>query len=209
MLVREVMSAPAITVTTQTLTRKALKMLDEYGITAMPVVDAHGAIVGVVSEADLVRDEILPDPRAHMVPISITDWGPPQRVGDLMSTHPLTVSSGTDLADAVDLMTSTVVKSLPVVDDGRVVGVVSRKDVVHLLARRDDSIRGEVEDLVRSEGVDWTVEVTDGVVHFRGPADRHEQRIAEVLASTVSGVVAVRVGPGSEHHRGDARHACG
>lgn len=42
MLAREVMSAPAITVTTQTFTRKALKMLDEYGITAMPVVDAAG-----------------------------------------------------------------------------------------------------------------------------------------------------------------------
>ena len=193
MLVHEVMSAPAITVSPQTFTRAALKMLDEYGITAMPVVDADGAIVGVVSEADLVRDEILPDLRSHMIPVSITDWGPPQRVGDVMSTHVLAVSSSTDLADAVDLMTSTVVKSLPVVDDGRVVGVVSRRDVVHLLARRDDSIRVELEDLVRSEGADWVVEVTDGVVHVVGPADVHERRIAEVLAGSVPGVVAVRV----------------
>jgi CBS domain-containing protein len=195
MLVYEVMSAPAITVSADTLTRKALKMLDEYGITAMPVVDADGEIVGVVSEADLVRDEILPDPRAHMIPISITEWGPPQRVGSVMSTHVLTVSSSTDLVDAVDLMTSTVVKSLPVVDGGRVVGVISRKDVVHLLARRDDAIQAELQALVSNESVEWMVEVTDGIAHIAGPADHRERRIAEVLAGSVAGVVAVRVSP--------------
>jgi len=204
MLVREVMSAPAITVSTQTLTRQALKMLDEYGITTMPVVDDHGGIIGVVSEADLLRDEVLPDPRARMIPISITEWGPPRRVGDVMSTPALTVSGGTDLVDAVDLMTSTVVKSLPVVDDGRVVGVISRRDVVRLLARRDDVIAAELADLIRSEGADWVVEVTDGVVHVHGPMDQHERRIAEVLAGSVAGVVAVRVTSGGGD-RGIAR----
>lgn len=204
MLVREVMSAPAITVTAQTLTRRALKMLDEYGITAMPVVDADGGVVGVVSEADLVRDEILPDPRARMTPVRISEWGPPQRVGDVMSTRPLAVSSGTDLVDAVDLMTSTVVKSLPVVDDGRVVGVISRRDVVRLLARRDEVIAAELADLIRSEGAGWVVEVTDGVVHVHGPVDEHERRIAEVLAGSVAGVVAVRV-TSVEGDRGIAR----
>ena len=204
MLVGEVMSAPAITVSAQTLTRRALKMLDEYGITAMPVVDVDGWVIGVVSEADLLRDEILPDSRTHMIPVSITEWGPPQRVGDVMSTHALTVSSSTDLADAVDLMTSTVVKSLPVVDGGRVVGVISRRDVVHVLARRDDSIRAELEDLVRSESADWMVEVADGVVHVLGPRDEHERRIAEVLAGSVAGVVAVRV----SSNAADSRTAC-
>lgn len=195
MLVREVMSAPAITVSADTLTRKALRILDEHGITAIPVVDADRGIVGVVSEADLIRDEVLSDNRAHMIPISITEWGPPRRVGEVMSTHVLTVSSSTDLVDAVDLMTSTVVKSLPVVDGGRVVGVISRRDVVRVLARRDESIRAKLEGLVRSESADWLVEVDDGVVHIVGPADVHERRIAEVLAGSVAGVVAVRVSP--------------
>jgi CBS-domain-containing membrane protein len=203
MLVREVMSAPAITVSTETFTRKALKMLDEHGITAMPVVDSDGDIVGVVSEADLVRDEILPDPRAHMIPVSITEWGPPQRVGDVMSTPALTVSSSTDLVDAVDLMTSTVVKSLPVVDGNRVVGVISRTDVVHLLARRDDSIQDELQGLVRSENAEWVVEVVDGIAHIVGPADHGERRIAEVLAGSVAGIVAVRV----SSYPGDGRIA--
>ena len=205
MLVREVMSAPAITVSTQTLTRQALKMLDEYGITTMPVVDAHGGIIGVVSEADLLRDEVLPDPRARMIPISITEWGPPRRVGDVMSTPALTVSSGTDLVDAVDLMTCTVVKSLPVVDGDRVVGVISRRDVVHVLARRDESIRAELQELVVGENADWVVEVSEGIAHIIGPADHHERRIAEVLAGSVSGVVAVRVSPAAEDRRARAR----
>lgn len=194
MLVREVMSSPAVTVSARTSVRAALRLLDEHGITAMPVVDHDGSIVGVVSEADLVREAVLPDGRAHMIPVRVSELPPARIVGEVMTRTPLTVSSGNDLADAVDLMTSTVVKSLPVVDHGRVVGVVSRKDVVHMLARRDEAIRAEVEDLVRSQGADWLVEVDEGVVRVSGPSDEHERRLAEVLARSVSGAVAVRVG---------------
>jgi CBS domain-containing protein len=65
MLVREVMSSPAITVSERTSVRAALRLLDDYGITALPVVDDDGGIVGVVSEADLVRETVLPDVRAQ------------------------------------------------------------------------------------------------------------------------------------------------
>jgi len=194
MLIHEVMSTPAITVAPKTTVRAALRLLDAHGITAMPVVAPDGELVGVVSEADLVRDAVHPDTRTQMVPIRITEWAPARTVGDVMSTYALTVSSDADLADAVDLMTSTVVKSLPVVDKGKVVGVVSRKDVVHVLARRDDSIRAELDDLVRSDDVDWEVEVRDGVVQVTGPVDEHQRRVAEVLAGSVAGVVAVRIG---------------
>ncbi len=194
MLVREVMSSPAITVSAGTSTRGALRLLDEHGITAMPVVDDHSHIVGVVSEADLVRDAVLPDGRTHMVPLRVTETAPARSVAEVMTRTPLTVSSGSNLADAVDLMTSTVVQSLPVVDRGYVVGVVSRKDVVHMLARHDACILREVDDLIRSEGADWLVAVTDGVVHVSGPTDEHERRIAMVLAGSVAGVVAVHVG---------------
>jgi CBS domain-containing protein len=194
MLVHEVMSTPAITVAPMTTVRAALRLLDAHGITAMPVVAHDGEILGVVSEADLVRDAVHPDTRTHMMPIRITEWAPARAVGDVMSTYVLTVSSDADLADAVDLMTSTVVKSLPVVDNGKVVGVVSRKDVVHVLARRDDHIRAELDDLVRSDGADWEVEVRDGVVQVTGPVDEHERRVAEILAGSVAGVVAVRIG---------------
>jgi CBS-domain-containing membrane protein len=192
MLVREVMSAPAITVSATTSVREALRLLDRHNITALPVVDDEGYIVGVVSEADLVREAVLPDGRSHMIPVQPSESAPAHSVGDVMTEGALTVSGGSDLADAVDLMTSTAVKSLPVVDHGRVVGVVSRTDVVHVLARHDDSIRMEVDELVRSEGADWLIDVVDGVVRVTGPADEHERRVARVLAGSVPGVVAVR-----------------
>lgn len=193
MLVHEVMTAPAITVTPRTSVQEALRLLDGYDITALPVVDGRGDVVGVVSEADLVREAVLPDGRAHMVPVHLSEQSPGRCVADVMTSCPLTISSRSDLADAVELMTSTAVKSLPVVDMGRLVGVVSRRDVVRVLAREDDRIRAEVDELFRSEGADWLVEVDDGVVDVTGPADAHERRIAEVLAACVSGVVAVRI----------------
>jgi CBS domain-containing protein len=193
MLVREVMSSPAITVSERTSVRAALRLLDDYCITALPVVDDDGGIVGVVSEADLVRETVLPDVRAHMLPVHVVQCAPARSVADVMTRTPVTVSGGADLVEAVELLTSTVVKSLPVVDGGKVVGVVSRRDVVHLLARHDDAIRREVDELVRMENDDWLVDVADGVVRVTGPADEHERRVAEVLAGSVTGVVAVRV----------------
>lgn len=110
-----------------------------------------------------------------------------------MSTLTLTVSPASDLSDAVDLMTTTAVKSLPVVDEGRVVGVVSRSDVVHLLAREDDEVRGEVDELLRSAGVECEVEVEDGRVVLHAPPDPHQRRVAEVIAGSVPGVISVHV----------------
>jgi CBS domain-containing protein len=193
MLVHEVMSAPAITVSARTSVRDALRVLDRHGITALPVVDAEGLLVGVVSEADLMREAVLPDGRAHMMPTQVVEYTRTGTVADVMTTSVCTVSSHSDLVEAVDVMTSTMVKSLPVVDDGRIVGVVSRKDVVHLLARRDESIREELDGLLRSEDRDWLVDVVDGAVEVTGPVGAHERRVAEVLAASVPGVVAVRV----------------
>jgi CBS domain-containing protein len=202
MLVREVMSSPAVTVTARTSVREALRLLDRHSITSLPVVDGRGAVVGVVSEADLVREAVIPDPRSHMLAPEATDVPPASHVEDVMTRHAVTVADSADLAMAVDLLTSTTVKSVPVVSDGRVVGVLSRRDVVRLLARDDERITAEVSELFRSDGVDWLVEVVDGVVEVSGPRDEPERRVAQVLAGTVPGVVAVRItSPRSEHAR--------
>ena len=80
-----------------------------------------------------------------------------------MSTLSMTVSPNDDLSDAVELMTSTAAKSLPVVERGRVVGVVSRSDVVRLLARSDEQICGEIDELLRSADLDYDVNVEHGL----------------------------------------------
>jgi CBS domain-containing protein len=193
MLIREVMTAPAITVTTDTSTRDALRLLDRNQITALPVVDRHGNLVGVLSEADLLQDAVLPEDRPPAAAVRLSTAPPVRRIGEVMTHLVVTVTGDSDLDQAVELMTSTMLKSLPVVDHGRVIGVVSRRDVIHMLATRDQRIRADVAELLRSECPDWLVEVDDGVVRVTGPDNEHQRRIAEVLAGTVTGVVAVHV----------------
>ncbi|NYD43038.1 CBS domain-containing protein [Nocardioides panaciterrulae] len=194
MLVHELMTSPAVTVAPEVSAKAALRLLAEHGITAMPVVDAAGALVGVVSEADLIRGAVPPDPRAHEIPVPVTSGPSPHRVADLMSHVPLSVRADADLTVAVELMSGTAVKSLPVLRDGVVVGVVSRRDVVAVLARSDARIAAEVEDLVRAAGLACAVQVEEGVVVLDGLDDARDQDLARVLASTVRGVLGVRFG---------------
>jgi CBS domain-containing protein len=182
MLVREVMTPHPVTVHPGTETKTALRLLDEHAVTSMAVVEEDSRIVGVVGEADLVREALPPDPRAHMIPPA-EDPRParPHTVGEVMNRHPVAVHGDTDLSEAVELMTSTAVKSLPVVDGRRrVVGMVSRRDVVHLLARDDERIEQQVDELYREAGVDWLVRVDDGTVTVEGPDDRSSRAIAIV-----------------------------
>lgn len=194
MLVRDVMTPDPVTTRAGTTIKEALQLLTHHGVTSLPVVDATGRIVGVVSEADLIRDSLLPDPRVARTPTDVT-VARPHQVDEVMSNHPVTVRTDTDLSSAVELMTSTSVKSLPVVDNrDRLVGIVSRSDVVHILARADTLIEREVDALLVSLGhLDWLVEVADGVVAVSGPRGASERALAHLAAHTVPGVVDVRI----------------
>ncbi len=190
MLVRDVMTSPAVTVGSEASIKDGLQLLDRYHVTSLPVTDRQGWLVGVVSEADLMRDAVRPDMRTHMIPRDpLADR--PLHVEDVMSTLAMSVPVDGDLSEAVELMSSTAVKSLPVVEDGRVVGVVSRSDIVHLLARSDDRIAAEVDELLRSADVECEVLVEDGVVTVDGPAE--QRRVIEVIAGSVPGVISVLV----------------
>ena len=191
MLVGEVMTSPAITVHENATVKDAITLLERHSIAAMPVLDEDGDIVGVISEADVIREMVVPDQRAHEVPVRLT--APPfhLRVVDVMSHHPLTVTSDTELAKAADLITSTAVKSLPVVDRGQVVGVISRRDIIRLLSREDPRIEAEIDELLRQAGQDWLVDVTDGIAVVNGPSGDRERELARVLVCTVPGVIGV------------------
>jgi CBS domain-containing protein len=195
MIVSQVMTRDPVTVRAGATVKTALRLLDEHDITSMPVVDKHGRIHGVVSEADLIHDLVGPDQRLHE--LRLTDLPPPQHgyVDELMTAQAVTVRPETDLADAVDLVTSIGVKCLPVVDaDDKVVGVVSRRDVVRMLARADADLAQEVDALLVAAGMpDWLVDVNEGVAAISGPETSRERTLARVLARTVPGVVAVTV----------------
>lgn len=194
MLVREVMTSPVVTVGPGTSVKEAVRLLDAHQITAMPVIDDVGNLVGVVSEADVLRDSLPPDHRAHELLMEIS--APPVHlaVTDVMTHLPMSVSPDDDLGRAVELMVTTQVKSLPVVADGHVVGIVSRRDVIAVLARHDALIEAEVDDALRSAGVECTVDVVDGVVELRDGDDPETLRVARIIAARVPGVVGVSAG---------------
>jgi signal-transduction protein with cAMP-binding, CBS, and nucleotidyltransferase domain len=152
-------------------------------------------LCGVVSEADLIRDAFVPDPRGHLRPAEQAEQSTPTSVEEVMTPHAISVHEFTDIAEVADLMTSTGVKSLPVIDDdGRLVGVVSRSDLVKVRARADDVIESEVDARLVSMGHgDWLVSVTNGDVEIDGPSTEADRSIAQVIVSTIPGVAKVTV----------------
>jgi len=196
MFVKDVMTRDPATVSSDTTIKQAARVLTDRAISSLPVLDQDGHLCGVVSEADVLRDAFPPDPRSHLSPRQSDIRSLSRLVSEVMTPHAMTAHETTDVAEAAELMTSTGVKSLPVVDDrGRLVGVVSRSDLVRVRARADEVIEREVDALLVSLGwTDWLVAVSDGVVGIQGPQTSSEHSMAEVAAASVGGVVSVEIG---------------
>lgn len=196
MLVREVMTPEPVTVRVETPVREALSLLDQHSVTSLPVVAEDSVVVGMLSEADLLVGRLLPDDRSSILPRTAdASRAAADSVGAVMSRRPVTIPADTDLVDVAKVMTATGFKSLPVVDArGRLVGVVSRRDIVRTLARSDADIEHDLAALFQTLGVDWVARVTDGRARISGPADDKARSLAHAAASTVAGVLNVRVG---------------
>jgi CBS domain-containing protein len=194
MLVREVMTTPVVTVPVRWTVKQAVHLLYERDITAAPVVDDTGRMVGIVSELDLLRGEFEADPRAYLRLAAEAESPPPATVEEVMSPHVVTVRENDDVLELVDLMVTTGIKSVPVVRGDDLVGVVSRRDLMGILAHGDERIRDDVYAALRDLSAEThAVQVTvhDGVVELRGDGDERSVRIADVIARTVPGVVRV------------------
>jgi CBS domain-containing protein len=194
MRIKEVMTSPVVTVTPTTRLKQVAAMLVRHGFNAVPVLD-EGELVGIVSEADLITLESLPDPRAHALRGPAPVAGVPHLVGEVMTREVLALAPDADAAEAARLMLDRGVKSVPVVLGRRVVGIVTRRDLLGVLARSDQAIRAEVARLLDEElgGGQRQVEVTDGVVILAGFDPGRDSELAALLARTVPGVVEVRV----------------
>jgi CBS domain-containing protein len=133
MLVRDVMTSPAVTIRPDQDVTEAARILDRLSLTSLPVVSPDLRLLGVVSEADVIAQLTSEQERrraAHR-----RDDAP--RVRDVMTHQVLTAQADDDLTKIVALMSGTSLKSLPVVLHDRVVGMVSRRDVVRAMARGD------------------------------------------------------------------------
>ncbi|GAA1570565.1 CBS domain-containing protein [Streptomyces globosus] len=180
--VADLMTPHPVGVRAATAFKEVARLLHEYDITAVPVVDADGRPVGVVSEADLLRRRA----------------GGTSTAGELMTSPAVTARPEWSVVRAARVMQRHGVKRLPVVGaDGRLVGVLSRSDLVRLFLRRDQAIREEiVEDVIvrtlRIAPSSVTVDVDDGVVVLSGTVPRTELLpVVERLCQSVDGVVDV------------------
>jgi CBS-domain-containing membrane protein len=192
MRVCDVMTRSVVTTTTATPIKDAAGVLAGHGITSLPVIDETDQLVGVLTEADVVRGRIPPDPRRRARRGSQADPPPPTTVGEVMSSTPLTSHPETDAAELASTMIDRGrLRSVPVVDEDRLVGIITRRDLVRTIARNDALTAADVRKRLECYGAPdrWTVHVRHGSVtitdQYPAPADHH---VALVLAQAVAGV---------------------
>jgi CBS domain-containing protein len=193
----------------------AAKMLAEHDISALPVVDEHRRILGILSEADLLRREELGTEKLRpawleaVMPSSqlAADYSRShgRKVRELMSETVFTARADTPLSEIAALLERKRIKRVPIVEGDKLIGIVSRANLIQALASAakppvsgsaaptDQAIRSEV--LNRLEKQPWTgfgernVIVTDGVVHLWGLVGSPEERKALLaLTESVPGV---------------------
>jgi CBS domain-containing protein len=194
MLVGDVMTAPAVSIRGDASIEEAIRLLGTAGITALPVVDEDERVVGILSEADILREPLPRDPRAHLRPSEATE---PQNglVGDVMTVDPLCVTARADCADVALTLADTGWKSLPVVDHGQLVGMVSRSDILRSLAVTDEVVAGAVRSAFDAAGhPEWRATVRAGHVTV-APLPAHLAEAALGTVATVPGVRSVGIAP--------------
>ena len=157
MQVRDVMTADPVTVTPATPVKDLAGILVTQRIGALPVLTLHGRPVGLVTEADLLRKEQLqrdPDgPHSmHLTYRVRRDIATAETAGEIMTRHPATVRADATVAEAARLMDRHQVRCLLVVDEGgKLLGVVSPRDLLRVFLRPDDDIRTEIIEDVLAE----------------------------------------------------------
>jgi CBS domain-containing protein len=195
--VDEIMSSPVVTVGVDDPLKDVAMLLVERGFGAAPVRDGEGRLVGILTEADLIRLELNPDPRRHAIPVPERPSAPPATAGEAMSAPVYAVPPETDVAEVARLMLERHVTRVPVVVGERLVGIVSRRDLLRVLARPDEVIGVDLRRCLAQAAADarWQVRVTAGTAILRGGPDA-ESHLVTTVARTIPGVVDVRIESG-------------
>jgi CBS domain-containing protein len=202
-IVKDVMTTQVFAVRQDATYKDMAAELREHHISALPVLDDEGRVVGVVSESDLLAKQAL-DGQDLTVIDGILHRREQAKAAAvtaaaLMTRPAITVGAGDTVAHAARLMYTRRVKRLPVVtDDGDLVGIVSRSDALSVYSRPDEDIRREITQTVILETIltdpaRFTVEVRDGIVTIGGTPETAAVG-RDIISSIrhVEGVVAVR-----------------
>ncbi|MBK5307161.1 MAG: CBS domain-containing protein [Frankiaceae bacterium] len=189
------MTRPVITVSPDATVKEAARLLVRHGVSAVPVVDDAGRVLGIVSELDLLAGEVPGDPVAHLAPVAADTTLPLRLVREVMTANVVGLPEDADAAAFAEVMRTSGFKSVPVLRGDRVVGIVSRRDLLRAVARDDADIRDDVLTRIRAYGgdiADCGVHVDNGIVSIQpASSDPADAKIAVLLARGVPGAVRV------------------
>lgn len=213
----DVMTTKVITITPDSTIGEAAKLMLQNRISGLPVMNDRGELLGIVSEGDLVRRGETGTARRHpgwlefilgrgrLSAEYVHAYG--RKVSEVMTSDLVTITDTTPLAEVVDTLERHHVKRVPVVRDGKLIGIVSRANLVQALASllpqttepsaKDADIRQQILDEIDSRswspGNSVNVTVRDGVAELWGTIFDDRERLAlKVAAENVPGVRAVR-----------------
>jgi CBS domain-containing protein len=212
----DVMTRDVLTVTRGAPLREAIRLMLDHNISGVPVVGPDGRVEGILTEGDLLRRSEIATEKRHWPWLDFL-LGPGRMASDYVKTHGrvcdelmshdvISVVPDTPLAEIVALMERRRIKRVPVIENGALLGMVSRADLLAAIARvldapqapagSDDEIRAQV--LAELAKRDWapraglTITVTDGIVELDGVIlDEHERAALRVAAENAPGVKAV------------------
>ena len=215
MRAHQIMTRSVITIAPDSTILDAAKTMLQHHVSGLPVVDAAGKLVGIVSEGDFVRRSEIGTQRKRgrwlkfllgagsAATDYVHEYG--RKISDVMTSEPLTVAEDATLEEIVTLMEANGVKRLPVMKGDKLVGIVSRANLLQAVA----SLAGEIpdptadDDHIRSRVIaaieknDWSpfglnVIVRDGIVHLSGVITEERSRQASMVAAqNVAGVTKV------------------
>jgi CBS domain-containing protein len=202
--VRDVMTREVVSVGRDTPFREIVRIQQRNNVSAVPVTEAGGTVVGVVSEADLLPKEefrdAFPSHAAEMRRLDDELKAGSILASDLMTAPAVTVEESDTLSGAARIMATRKVKRLPVTDtEGKLCGIVSRRDLLKVFLRQDEDIAEEVRREIVAyvfpgEPPPVRVDVSDGTVTLSGRVeDTARLPMAVRLARSVEGVVDVRL----------------
>jgi CBS domain-containing protein len=201
MKVRDAMTREVKVVRPEASLKEVASILTEHRISGLPVVDDGGDVLGVISEGDILFKETADVPHRfqrllhHKEASAVASKVEARTAGEAMSAPAVAVEPFWPLAQAAALMIEHGVKRLPVVEDGKLVGILTRFDLVRAFARSDAEVEREIrEETLR--GLAWPerlqVTVQNGEVTLRGEVEsKYEAEALPTSIRQVPGVVSV------------------
>ncbi len=216
MNVAEAMTRNVVAVSPETPLKDVAAAMVKHGISGVPVVDAGGTVLGVVSEADFVIKErgsaavhhrflarFFGESRTTLAELKKIEA---RTAGEAMTSPPVTVAADAHLSEVARIMADRGINRLPVVENGHLVGIITRADVVRAFIRPDEELEHLVRDVVLAQTAFWLepdifgISVTDGVVALTGRVERRSLADAIVeVTRDLGGVIAVRSALTWEH----------